>query len=240
MISRKGFSLIELLVTIGVIAILAAILAPVYVTAKRQAQRAECQSNLSQIGRAFEAYTADYNSCYPCDESDPLLWSGRHWRWPMRKHIGFYARYDSSDPAGANQITGRINTILRCPADPNPAAQYDKTSYGYSFAFFHSPEQIAQMNRSHTLKASEPDKSLRPTVVTVSQVKFPTKKAMVAEWISGHSEAKVNWWSWGGERNYLFADGHVRYLSSKKIRPSVDNFPDINLTTNGVAGKDID
>lgn len=234
---------------IGIITVLAAVLVPVYLSAKQSAMRGQCQSNLSQISRAFDAYLADYGSCYPCkaddpdtqvDESDPGLWAGRHWRWPMRKHLGFYAAYDTSAASGANQITGRTSTILRCPADPNPASQYDKTSYGYSFAFYHTPAQIDRMNRSNTLAASEPDKSLRPAVVSASMVRSSSKKALVAEWLSAHSEEKVNWWSWGGARNYLFADGHVKYLASTRIHPSVDNFPDINLTAHGVAGNDVD
>ena len=63
---RAGFSLIELLVVIGIIAVLAAILAPVYITAKHNAQRTTCKSNLSQIAKAFMAYTNDYDGCYPC------------------------------------------------------------------------------------------------------------------------------------------------------------------------------
>ena len=246
--TRCGFSLVELLVVICVIAVLSALLFPVYVSAKNSALRGDCQSNLRQIAEAFEAYVSDYDDCYPCkadnpsteeDESDPLLWTGRHWRWPMRKYLGFYAAYDFSDGSGANQITGRTNTILRCPADPNPTQQYDKTSYGYSFAFYHTPDQISRMSRGNTLMTSEPDESLRPRVVNNAMVRWPSKKALVAEWMSAHSEVSVNWWSWGGRRNYLFADGHVDYLSARKIRPSSDSFPDINLTTNGVAGTDV-
>lgn len=245
----RGFSLIELLCVIGIIAIMSAILMPVMTSARKAAQAGQCRSNLKQIAKAFEVYTSDYAGCYPCaaddlgtqqDESDPCLWMGRHWRWPMKKHLVFGGVYSDSDPNGANQITGITRTILACPADPNPADQYDKTSYGYSFAFYHTPDQMTSMTRANTLAKSEPDESLRPKVVNTTMVRYPGKKALVAEWISGHSEVKANWWSWGGERNYLFADGHVVCLSAKRIHPSVDNFPDINLTTGGVAGKDID
>jgi len=53
---RKGFTLIELLVVIAIIAILAAILFPVFSRAREQARKATCQSNLKQIANAFLMY----------------------------------------------------------------------------------------------------------------------------------------------------------------------------------------
>ena len=50
--SWRGFTLIELLVVIAIIAILAAILFPVFARARENARRASCQSNLKQVGRA--------------------------------------------------------------------------------------------------------------------------------------------------------------------------------------------
>jgi prepilin-type N-terminal cleavage/methylation domain-containing protein/prepilin-type processing-associated H-X9-DG protein len=62
---RKGFTLIELLVVIAIIAILAAILFPVFARARENARRASCQSNLKQIGLAIMQYTQDYDEKYP-------------------------------------------------------------------------------------------------------------------------------------------------------------------------------
>lgn len=57
---RRGFSLIELMVVIAVIAILAAILLPVFATVKRRAQLTACSANLRQIGQAFTQYLSDH------------------------------------------------------------------------------------------------------------------------------------------------------------------------------------
>ena len=62
---RKGFTLIELLVVIAIIAILAAILFPVFARAREKARQTSCLSNLKQIGLAAEMYIADYDECYP-------------------------------------------------------------------------------------------------------------------------------------------------------------------------------
>jgi prepilin-type N-terminal cleavage/methylation domain-containing protein/prepilin-type processing-associated H-X9-DG protein len=62
---RNGFTLIELLVVIAIIAILAAILFPVFASAREKARQANCQSNLKQIGLAVLQYNQDYDENYP-------------------------------------------------------------------------------------------------------------------------------------------------------------------------------
>lgn len=57
---RRGFSLIELMVVIAVIAILAAILLPVFANVKRKAMMTSCSSNLRQIGMAYKSYLSDF------------------------------------------------------------------------------------------------------------------------------------------------------------------------------------
>jgi prepilin-type N-terminal cleavage/methylation domain-containing protein/prepilin-type processing-associated H-X9-DG protein len=64
---RRGFTLIELLVVIAIIAILAAILFPVFAKAREKARQTSCLSNMKQIGLAFMQYAQDYDETLPTD-----------------------------------------------------------------------------------------------------------------------------------------------------------------------------
>ena len=65
--SRKsGFTLIELLVLIAIIAILAAILFPVFAKVREKARQISCLSNMKQLGLGFAQYTQDNDEAYPC------------------------------------------------------------------------------------------------------------------------------------------------------------------------------
>ena len=67
---RNGFTLIELLVVIAIIALLAAILFPVFARARENSRRASCQSNLKQVALGWAQYTQDYDERFP-----PIDWS---------------------------------------------------------------------------------------------------------------------------------------------------------------------
>src|ERR1700709_633172 len=67
---RRGFTLIELLVVIAIIAILAAILFPVFAQAREKARAITCVSNQKQIGTAIMMYLQDYDETFPMDQFD--------------------------------------------------------------------------------------------------------------------------------------------------------------------------
>jgi prepilin-type N-terminal cleavage/methylation domain-containing protein/prepilin-type processing-associated H-X9-DG protein len=77
---RRGFTLIELLVVIAIIAILAAILFPVFARAREKARQASCQSNAKQIGLGILMYVQDYDETMPCCTTwgNTQLWT---WDW---------------------------------------------------------------------------------------------------------------------------------------------------------------
>src|ERR1043165_5533249 len=66
----RGFTLIELLVVIAIIAILAAILFPVFAQARAKARQASCLSNTKQLGLALNMYVQDYDETLPAESFD--------------------------------------------------------------------------------------------------------------------------------------------------------------------------
>jgi prepilin-type N-terminal cleavage/methylation domain-containing protein len=77
--SRAAFTLIELLVVIAIIAILAAILFPVFAQARERARQISCVSNMKQLGLAVMMYAQDYDETYPLTANygvapDPTIW----------------------------------------------------------------------------------------------------------------------------------------------------------------------
>jgi prepilin-type N-terminal cleavage/methylation domain-containing protein len=88
---RSGFTLIELLVVIAIIAILAAILFPVFARARAKARQASCLSNLKQIGMAAQQYMQDYDGLILRDASslsviDKTSWMSRCRPAATRRH----------------------------------------------------------------------------------------------------------------------------------------------------------
>ncbi len=120
---HKGFTLIELLVVIAIIAILAAILFPVFARAREKARQTSCLSNLKQLGLADLMYAQDYDEHYVkyyryVHYPDQLAW-WCHMLYPYVKNTqifecpsgGFSYGYNSRLPAGAPAL-GTISYAL--------------------------------------------------------------------------------------------------------------------------------
>jgi len=105
---RTGFTLIELLVVIAIIAILAAILFPVFAKAREKAKTAACLSNVKQLCLSYQMYSQDY------DETGPLTWTPA----PGQSTYYFYPGY--LYPAEIIMPYLKNWQIMVCPGDPNP------------------------------------------------------------------------------------------------------------------------
>lgn len=222
-IEKAGFSLIELLVVIAIIAAVLGILMPGLGKARSAARRTACASNLRQIDVAMHLYLNSNDDTYPCS-NDPcyILWPGRNWRSFIAPHLG--GKIDANNPS-----------VLLCPADKIAPVKWESTSYSYSLAFYHSPEQIDGITNDLIVP-------LAPVAQKAVNVAKPDAKIIVGEWLSNHRLIKdgndSGWWGWTGCRNYLFADGQIRFLNATDIRPANDGNPNPNLTKNGIKGID--
>jgi prepilin-type N-terminal cleavage/methylation domain-containing protein/prepilin-type processing-associated H-X9-DG protein len=116
---RRGFTLIELLVVIAIIAILAAILFPVFAQARAKARQAMCLSNLKQVGLALLQYTQDYDERYP---------------------MAFYGRLAAENTFAWPELAQpyvKNTQVFRCPDNSqstgNPPGMAFPVTYAYNY-----------------------------------------------------------------------------------------------------------
>jgi prepilin-type N-terminal cleavage/methylation domain-containing protein/prepilin-type processing-associated H-X9-DG protein len=110
---KHGFTLIELLVVIAIIAILAAILFPVFAKARIRAQASACLSNEKQIGIALMSYVEDYDGRYPLSRNKK---TGRIWKDCLVGYFSNETRLDNNKNA---------SSIYFCPGNPAAWARFE-------------------------------------------------------------------------------------------------------------------
>jgi prepilin-type N-terminal cleavage/methylation domain-containing protein/prepilin-type processing-associated H-X9-DG protein len=134
---HRGFTLVELLVVIGVIAILLALLMPALNRARRHSLQVVCMSNLRQIGAAFVIYTMANKDWLPASSCGGAEWY-HDWIYyqPSRDlSQSRVAPYLGKTNGGYGQGRGSLETILRCPADDVSVRTRGGGVYGYRYSY---------------------------------------------------------------------------------------------------------
>jgi prepilin-type N-terminal cleavage/methylation domain-containing protein/prepilin-type processing-associated H-X9-DG protein len=136
--SRHAFTLIELLVVIAIIAILAAILFPVFAQSKAAAKKTSCLSNTKQLGLGWIMYSGDNDDVMPLAET--FVWTppggGNTWNtWYGQVNYPSVGRASVDYTQGELYPYTKNAGILKCPAN-NFQAFVDETSYGLNVDIF--------------------------------------------------------------------------------------------------------
>jgi len=128
---RVGFTLIELLVVIAIIAILAAILFPVFSQARAKARQAACLNNLKQIGLGVTQYTQDYDESFPiCRFAGTSTSSWLNWKYIVFPYVKNLQAYECPEScAQTARMMGDPNVWRGSPMDEtwafcNPSSQW--------------------------------------------------------------------------------------------------------------------
>src|SRR5947209_4887361 len=156
---RRGFTLIELLVMIAIIAILAAILFPVFAQARAKARQAKCQSNLKQLGVAILLYAQDYDETFPVANYG-LAGTTQNTSW--QSFVDPYVR--AGFPANVNDSNNLQISVYVCPdwsqVSDGTSVGRPSSTYGANIAV------MATFDRNR-------DASLYTPVVRVAQLQYP-------------------------------------------------------------------
>jgi len=139
-VSAGGFTLIELLVVIAIIAVLAAILFPVFSRAREKARSASCQSNLKQLAVAFQMYAQD------CDGFLPFNACGSFWMAKI---------------ADAGYTSSSGSKIFVCPDGANYGVNYYLGGHcAGGPAQFTSPPHLEFGNTNLGLRVKHPEQAM--------------------------------------------------------------------------------
>jgi len=240
---RRGFTLIELLVVIAIIAILAAILFPVFAQAREKARQTTCISNMKQILTAAQMYTQDYDERLNRIRCHSFPAQGNNWAWGAEDMLNPYIKNDQL-------WTCPSDGFVRDDCDPSYGTPisysfthyqsgYDDGSVGGYTATFGLHAYYSAQNSKALSEVGKPAETIslfelwttasytegyaywRWDVRNVASPAWPTAPDSFGfTWCSSKpGAARMTIGAHNGLTNFGFADGHVKTMKRTSVMP---------------------
>lgn len=237
--NRNGFTLIELLVVIAIIAILAAILFPVFAKVREKARMTSCLSNEKQMGLAILQYNQDYDEVFPCGQQSigGSGWAGQVYSYVKSNQV-FVCPDDTTGYGGVESYG--MNEILAMGA--RPAGDMTPDGGALAMGALSSPARTVLVAETAACATYQLPSYLVPNP---APGQFPTENTSptvdglnysgwdgglnVASAVCTHMASGLNIGGITGESlqaarhfsgsNFLMADGHAKYLQPSRVSP---------------------
>ena len=241
--NKKAFTLIELLVVIAIIAILAAILFPVFAKARENARRSSCISNMKQIGLGIMQYSQDYDSNYPISITS-YNGSNLSWRQAIQPYIK--STQVQQCPSNTNKDTpthlangtypatfvsyaansSTVNTLVEDSRADGLGIMGN--SFPVSEALISVPAQCIAVVES-TARNSTFD--IRATGTFAQETSAPPATPFTAATLAASGSNGHLFSGHLGTANFLYADGHVKSQKPLRTMNNTNTEPGTNQWT---------
>lgn len=225
--NRRGFTLIELLVVIAIIAILAAILFPVFATAREKARQTACASNLKQLGLGLLQYLQDYDENFPVAyaTNKPIGWGEE--MYPYVKSSALFVCPDDTSMSGNPTCSYAMNqnifqgsvTPLRAPSSTVLLFEVQSIGHVYLPPPSNWPSLLVNLQGTPTGNGGNANTGMTTNVFcynyyntgtclyATGPISGCTNLQLIASGTGVHNQGS----------NYLASDGHVKWLIPTQV-----------------------